>query len=217
MSECTNGELRDLLPELMHGTLDAEMRGAVEAHVASCAECAEELALLRSLRVALEPAPRVDVQRIAAAVNARTMHGAAHRARPRSAWRLAIAAAALVAVSGIGYAVVARHAGAPSVAVAPAPAVPASARTPAPIVAPPQGAPPRVAVAPSHAVPSTARAIGDDDAGADVIGNLADLSDADVRALSASLDKMSAVPDADPGPVVDPLDASLDDQSGGGR
>ena len=53
MSECTNGEVRDLLPELVNGRLDAEALQTVEAHVASCTECAEELALLRSLRPAL--------------------------------------------------------------------------------------------------------------------------------------------------------------------
>ena len=146
MSECTNGELRDLLPELMHGTLDAETRRVVEAHVASCTECAEELALLRSLRAALEPAPRVDVQRIAAAVSAQTIH---ERARPRAPWRIALAAAALVAVSGIGYAVLTRRVSVPTVSVAPAPIVPA----PAPIVAPSPATPPhdtQLAVVPPH-------------------------------------------------------------------
>lgn len=221
MSDCTNGELRDLLPELMHGTLDAESRRAVEAHVASCAECAEELALLRSLRSALEPAPRVDVQRIAAAVNARTTN-APTRDATRAPWRIAIAAAALLAVGAVGYAVSTRRQAPPTVAVVPAPgpvahdsAAHSGAPAPAPGVAVPLGAPPRettqVATAPMHAAPAATFA------DAEVLGNLADLSDVDLQTLTASLDTMSALPDVDPGSGVDPLGASLDDLSGAGR
>ena len=83
MSECTNGELRDLLPELVNGRLDTESRERVEAHVASCMECADELALLRSLRPALTREPVIDTQRIANAVLARTANGAS-RAAPRA-------------------------------------------------------------------------------------------------------------------------------------
>ena len=84
MSECTNGEMRDLLPELVNGRLDAEQQLAVEAHVAECAECAAEVTLLRSLRPALMSAPVVDTHRIAAAVRAQT---AAPRQRGPSAGR----------------------------------------------------------------------------------------------------------------------------------
>ena len=125
MSECTNGEMRDLLPELASGRLSAEMQLAVEAHVAECEECAGELALLRSLRPVLMRGPVVDAARIAAAVRAQVPARApgAREGRSRTApWRLAIAAAALLAVSAVGYAVaMRRHAVAPEVAVAPAP------------------------------------------------------------------------------------------------
>jgi hypothetical protein len=49
-----------------------------------------------------------------------------------------------------------------------------------------------------------------------VLDNLSDLSDDDVRTLTASLDGMSSVPDADPSAGIDPLGASLDDNSAGG-
>lgn len=189
MSDCTNGELRDLLPDLLHGTLDAGMQRTVEAHVASCTECAEELALLRSLRAAMERSPAVDVQRIAAAVNARTTH-APRRPERRTPWRIAIAAAALLAVGGIGYAVSTRHASPPNVAVAPAP------------TSTPRDSAAQQAVAATYA-------------DADVIGSLADLSDADVRVLAASLDTLSALPGVEPASGIDPLGASLDDYSGG--
>jgi hypothetical protein len=223
MSECTNGEMRDLLPELVNGRLGAELQLAVEAHVAECAECAAELTLLRSLRPALMREPVVDTQRIAAAVRAQTAASLHHRpARRGTPWRVAIAAAALVAVSAVGYAVVTRGRAAPEVvavhapdsstggdstraaAAAPIPAPVATAPGAAPAPTPPQ----QVAVAPA-AARSPAASGG-------VLDNLSDLSDDDVRALSASLDGMSAVPDVAPVPEIDPLGASLDVQSSGG-
>jgi anti-sigma factor RsiW len=218
MSECTKGELRDLLPELVNGQLDAETQRAVEAHVAGCEECAEELALLRALRLGLVRGPVVDAAKIAAAVCAHTAQQPARAAmHPRigTPWRMAIAAAALLAVSAAGYAVARRSRGAEEVAVVRAhdttPTV-APAPAPVPVIAPPE----QVAVAPPHAtapVPQPATTVA---AGDGVLDNLSDLSDDDVRTLTASLDRISSVPDADPSAGIDPLGASLDDNLGGG-
>ncbi|HEY8795063.1 MAG TPA: zf-HC2 domain-containing protein [Gemmatimonadaceae bacterium] len=196
MSECTNGETRDLLPELVNGRLGAELQLAVEAHVAECAECAAELTLLRGLRPALMRGPVLDTKRIAAA--------------------------ALVAVGATAYVVVTRERSAPEAVAVHAPdsstggestrasiAAPVPAPVaPAPRAAPAPAPPRQVAVAPSAA--PTASAIGG------VLDNLSDLSDDDVRTLTASLDGMSAVPDIEPAPEIDPLGASLDAQSSGG-
>ena len=65
-----------------------------------------------------------------------------------------------------------------------------------------------VILSPAHA-PSTSVGIG-------ALGNLSDLSDEDVRALTASLDGISSVPEVAPAPDVDPLGASLDAESLGG-
>ena len=223
MGECTNGELRDLLPELANDRLDVESRQRVEAHVAACEECAAELALLRALRPSLLRAPEVDTQRIAAAVLARTRDASSRapaRAGLATRWRIAIAAAALLATAAIGYAANAhRSIGAPEVvAVSPAPEKSpqdtgdTSRSAPRPALAPaPQR---RVAAAPAHAAnPSAATSL----ASAGVLDNVSDLSDDEVRALTASLDHLSAVPEADPSPGVDPLGASIDDASAGGR
>lgn len=203
MSECTNGEMRDLLPELVSGRLGAEMQFAVEAHVAECEECAEELALLRALRPVLMRGPVVDAQRIAAAVRAQAPAARAREATRRAApWRIAIAAAALLAVSAVGYAVIARRQSAtPEVAVAPAPR--AGTRDSIDSRVAPPHAPATATPAPSYA-------------SAGVLDNLSGLSDDDVRALTASLDGISSVPDAEPAPEIDPLGATLDDQSAGG-
>ncbi len=223
MSECTNGEMRDLLPELVSGRLSAEMRVAVEAHVAGCEECAEELALLRALRPALMRAPAIDTARIAAAVRAQAP-ALARRASSRRAtpWRLAIAAGALIAVSAIGYAIAVRGGSvAPEVAVvqqpevlhhdsthhitAPAPAPPPKAPTVRTTATP--ALPEQIAVAPK--APLVAPNSG-------VLDNVADLPDDDVRTLTAALDGMSAIPSAEPAPEIDPLGATLDDRSAGG-
>lgn len=215
MSDCTNGQLRDLLPELMHGTLDAETQRAVEAHVAACPECAEELALLRALRPALSRGPTVDVQRIAAAVNARTTR-APLRSRWRAPFRIAIAAAALLAVGGIGYAIAMRgRITAPEHTAIRAPA-PEKPDTTAPLVAPISTPPRQVAIAPPHVASPIAHPLSTV-ANAGVLDNLSDLTDDDLRALTASLDGLSGLPDADPAPVIDPLGASTDDNSAGGN
>jgi len=224
MSECTDGELRDLLPELVNGRLDAETQRAVEAHVAGCEECAEELALLRSLRPVLMREPEVDARKIAAAVHAQSaLQPRRDAVRPHvsAPWRVAIAAAALLAVSAIGYAVVRRGSGSEEVAVVHAgdsiPKDTAHGTAPAPVVATPRAAPvheppQQVAVTPPHgAAPGAAAA-----ASVGVLDNLSDLSDDDVRSLTASLDGMSSVPDADASAGIDPLGATLDDNSSGG-
>jgi anti-sigma factor RsiW len=225
MTECTNGELRDLLPELVNGRLDAETGQRVEAHLASCEVCADELVLLRSLRPALMRAPAIDAERIAAAVRAQTAAGASSattRAGIARRWKVAIAASALLAAGALGYvARVHRGPGTPEVAATPAP--PGGARKTG---TPPQKAPesahapipasPQVAVAPPHLtapMPTAPTSL----ASTAVLDNVSDLSDDEVRTLTASLDKLSAVPDADPSPGIDPLGASLDDLSVGGR
>lgn len=68
MSDCTNLEVRELLPEYVHGRLGALEIKWVETHVASCAECANELSLLRSVREAYARVPAVNVARIAGAL-----------------------------------------------------------------------------------------------------------------------------------------------------
>ena len=53
MNDCSNAEIRDRLPDLLHERLDASARATVAAHVADCADCREELELLRDVRAAL--------------------------------------------------------------------------------------------------------------------------------------------------------------------
>jgi anti-sigma factor RsiW len=103
MIDCPNGEIRDRLPDFLHDQLDARARHAVAAHVAGCAACAAELALLREVRATLRSTPTVDTARIVAALRseARADRGArsARESWRRLDWRIA-AAIAVLAVGG---------------------------------------------------------------------------------------------------------------------
>jgi hypothetical protein len=68
MFDCANVEMRELLPELVAGTLDATMRARVEAHVAACPECASELETVRLVRAAFARAPKIDARRVVASL-----------------------------------------------------------------------------------------------------------------------------------------------------
>jgi anti-sigma factor RsiW len=110
MNDCPNGELRDRLPDLLHDRLAPEARREIEAHLAGCMDCREELELLRGVHASMRRAPAVDVGRIVAALPAprRTAR------RAWAGWRAA-AAIVLVAAGGMSVAVArSRHVTAPA-------------------------------------------------------------------------------------------------------
>jgi hypothetical protein len=105
MNECIETEVRDALPDLIHGRLSALDTATLTAHVESCADCRAEMELLRQLRTSAPLVPRMDVARIVSslplpmpadadlvAAAARTGTGA----RRSFIWKSAFAAALLV-------------------------------------------------------------------------------------------------------------------------
>jgi anti-sigma factor RsiW len=111
MFDCANVEMRELLPELAAGTLDAATQARVEQHVATCAECASELETLRLVKSAFASAPNVDVGRIVAALPKpasapRSARGSAPVRRWMD-WRVA-AALTMITVGGLSLAVTQR-------------------------------------------------------------------------------------------------------------
>lgn len=95
MNDCQNIEIREVLPELVHGTLTAVERVRVQRHLDTCDDCAAELAIIRAV-FAGATAPAVNVPRIVAAIPP-------YR-RKRSGMRrvyLELAAACLVGAVGI--------------------------------------------------------------------------------------------------------------------
>ena len=116
MSDCQNVEMRESLPEYLTGTLSARRRDEVLGHITSCADCAQELALLQLVREAYtEATPTVNVGAIVAALPRQTRRDQGQSpisgSRPAMrSWRrgpaLQIAAAiSFIALGGISLAV----------------------------------------------------------------------------------------------------------------
>ena len=111
MSDCTNLDLRDLLPDLARGALSGPSRVALDAHLATCAACRAELEVVRRAHAVLSAAPPVDTTRIAAAVTRATAlrreaTTSVAQARRRRAWgsgaparRAWLAAASVAAIA----------------------------------------------------------------------------------------------------------------------
>ena len=137
MTDCPNAEIRDLLPDLVHGRLDAATRADVERHVRDCAECTAEVTLLRELRSAFHASPRVDVAAIVAAVPAYRKPAG----RSLIGWRAAAAITVLVA-GGSSVAVLQRGGTSMADSARSIPAVTPDAVAPAPGPALPVQAPP---------------------------------------------------------------------------
>jgi len=124
MRDCSNAEIRDLLPELVNGRLSGERLAQVRAHLVECDLCQAEVALLeRAKAVLVVGTPSIDTAGI---VRALPVPGIRPRQRSFD-WRIAAAITVFMAGGG-GVAVVyngwSTHPPADSVvAVAPASAV----------------------------------------------------------------------------------------------
>lgn len=191
MSDCANVEMRERLPELLHGTLPDALRRDTEAHVASCADCAAELELLHEVRQMLDarPAPRIDTAAIVAALprpSARPISSAPSRRSmvPSSVWRMA-ATVTLLALGSLSLPGVRRIFGAGTPADS---LVVDTSVTPQVAVLPETTG----AVTPAPAVTSPRRA------SLTAGGGVTDLADEDLEALIGALDRLEATPGAEP-------------------
>lgn len=193
MNDCMNPEVRDALPDLLHGRLSDIDTATMTAHVESCAECRAELALLRDVRASGAIVPSIDAARVAAAIPPYAPAGMLE-APGRSdsllkrigGWRLA-AAVALVAIAGLatsdsarrsfggGQTVVSQIAEAPSTPMAP------------------------MAQSGVKAAPAQVASLS-------LVSSVQDLSDSELEQLLADLDDIETIPSAEPTPVALPLD-----------
>jgi len=170
MSECRDIEVRERLPEYLHGRLSASARAIVDAHLSACAECREELELLRSVRAAYALEPAVNVGAIVKA-----LPRPRQRRVSRNSTLLRIAAAiSFVSLGGVSL-VVARSAFRNGDIVATDSAVSVKGRDSAALPAATSGA--------------VSLSVG---------GGVADLGDADLKALIKSLDLLEGAPPAEP-------------------
>lgn len=152
MNDCKEVEIREALPELVHGVLPEPVRLRVQQHLADCGDCAEELAIIRAV-LATMPAVKVDTTRITAAIPV-------YRRRTLGMNRvyLELAAACLVGAIGISTFAI-------------------------------------------HNSNSTATATRSANAGISLV-NTNDLSDDGLAQLTRELDKIQALPTADPESVT---------------
>jgi len=196
MIDCPNGDVRDLLPDYLHDRLESSVRMSVERHLAECAACRAELALLRGFRGTLQHSPRIDVAAVAAAIPA---YRPATRKSWASGWRVA-AAITVIAAGGTSIALLRRPERPTQVAhntvTAPnshAPAVgPASLP---PVVKEPVPQPEQKV---ARAEPSAKAApIPKGEELAMAAGTISDLSDGELSDLIGDLDSLDAVPSTD--------------------
>lgn len=201
MTDCLNEEMRDLLPMLAHGALDAPAATLLRAHLASCAACRAELEVIgHAARMLDAVTPSLDLAAIVAALPAprlQVMPGspaksaapAARRARwvPR---QYIAAAASVLIVASLASPLLRRAFDGPDLASAPDTGlvtVAASGRT--------------SATPPAVSVPATASA----PVGLTLEGGLSELSDDDLAALLAELEQFEATVMLEPSVLRSPI------------
>lgn len=204
MTDCPNAAVRDLLPDVLHDRLDEATRAMVEAHVDDCAECREELALLRGMAGVLRYAPRLDLTAISAAIPAYR----APMKRSWVGWRTA-AAITLMVVGGSSVAVLRRNVSPIPDSVALPPSIVASesaavrgdstVAAPSPVTTgtPATVASPAVVQAPT---PQVAEVTAPARAGRELAlsgGSINELSDRQLAMLLKEIESMDAVPTTD--------------------
>ena len=198
LRDCENAEMRDRLPDLMHGRLTESERASVQAHVASCADCTAELALLERTRAELARIPAVDVRRIASVIP-RAMPVTARQRVPlhrRSSMRLAASVAFIVA-AGTALAVTVGRDGGRVITPSGGTVASTSADT-----SPVASSEPRV-VAVGPAV--TPVRYTHNSRGMSLGGGVADLSEVEMESLLAALESFDGVPAAEPQAELEPI------------
>jgi anti-sigma factor RsiW len=204
MNDCPDGEMRDLLPGYVHGTLSAAERAAVAAHLESCEDCRTEVALITSASRAFAVAD-VDVARIMRALPAPPRR-VVRRVFARQAQRVA-AAIVIVAVSAVT--VLALRGKFQGAAHQVAKSTEATAPDTQLAAAPPTVSAPAAIDSPAGALPQVQSATRRSPS-MSFGGGISDLSDDQLDALMQELDGLDALPSAEPEthltPILPPAD-----------
>ena len=212
MNDCSNAEIRDQLPDLLHERLDANARAAIVAHVAECVDCRDELELLQSVQKTLiAQTPRVDIAYVVGALPKAPARASAPSLRPQSHavprhrwrdWRIAAAVTVLIAGGG-SLAVLRRTPSTIDPRTAITDSAPNRSVSPiAPVAA--NGSAPTTTTTTSNAnAVSTIAAIDGSDASSEdgPDGRFGGLSDAQMQSLLGEIDRLEAVPVTEPEPV----------------
>src|ERR1700682_6134464 len=101
MNKCSDSSIQEMLPDLLHRTLPADVRARVEAHLATCEECREDLEVLRAVKSAAVFAPTIDVDRVVKQIPPyRTIVAGVELPPRRPAYQWLVAAAAAIVLVG---------------------------------------------------------------------------------------------------------------------
>jgi predicted anti-sigma-YlaC factor YlaD len=196
MNDCTDNDIREMLPDLLHGALGARAMERAEAHLASCEECRAELQVLRAVKNAAVFAPTIDVDQVVRRIPPYSKIVPAVEVPARSrlvSWL--VAATVAIAFVGVGSTLVTRQGattGPTSVATTlPSATIPTQS-TPVVSKTPASGASPAVAVG-TQPLHTHALAVA-----ADVDG----LSDGNLVQLMSDMNRFDALPATESDPVI---------------
>jgi anti-sigma factor RsiW len=220
MTDCLSVEMRDALPDLIHGRLDAKRSAEVASHIAGCTSCADEIALLNAVAGSAPSAPEMNIDRIVAALPTPTKQGfllhrgstgsdrasaPAYVAR-RSVWRSpAVKAAAGLAIVAAGSLslLVGRDVLRPEAQVGrSAPRVAAAPVTPNEVS---PGSTANSSARTAERTPIQVAGTRVKPTELSLAGDVRDLSDEHLIALIGEMDKMDAIPEAEPEAIAPAL------------
>ena len=218
MNDCVMTEVRDALPDLLHGRLSELDMATMTAHVESCPACRAELAFLRDLQGSAPLAPKMDAARIASALppygGRAVMRKLPAQPQKRIVSRFAVLAASLALAVAVGSVALknvrsSSDSDVSNVSASAATSTGASSSasvttaTPAPSATVEPATKPAVQVA---VAPVEKRV-----ASLSFVGGTTDLSEAELETLLAELDGMESIPAAEPQSVT----LSVEDIEGG--
>jgi anti-sigma factor RsiW len=187
-------EIQEMLPDLLHRALADTERQRVEAHIAGCESCREELEILRTVKSAAVFAPTIDVDRVVRQIPPyrSVVPGIEVPARYRPLqWLVAVAAALVVVVGG-------------SMLISRQPSSPPQVVTdtlPRSVVSNPDTAAPSGALAVDTQLRSRAVPVAQPRALA-LASDVENLSDGNLLQLMNEMDRFDALPAAEPDPVL---------------
>jgi Putative zinc-finger len=196
MNKCISSDIQEMLPDLLHRTLADDARKRVEAHVATCENCQEDLDVLRTVKSAAVFAPSIDVDRVVRQIPPyRTIVPAIERPASTRVVSWLVAASLALVVLGGGSVLMIQSKGSPSSNSAAYNHLPnpVAKGTDAPKLSPPESVVvPKTlvpVVAPNpHALALAAEADG--------------LSDRSLVQLMNDMDRFDALPGSEPDPVI---------------
>ena len=196
MNKCMNSDIQEMLPDLLHRTLADAARKRVEAHIATCESCQEDLDVLRTVKSAAVFAPSIDVDRVVRQIPPyRTIVPAMERPASTRAVSWLVAASLVLVVLGGGSVLMIQSKGSRAANPAVYNQVPnrVAAGPEAPKLTPPESV-----VVPTTVVPVVAPSPHALALAADADG----LSDGSLVQLMNDMDGFDALPGSEPDPVI---------------